>query len=127
MVMWAMILAWDQTQAGQRLFQVGRDYYDIFFLKSQYASEKKNEKNSVVNFCIVHIILNNNSESVFSILNFMFLKIAATCSKSDSAIVKVGLKHNLIINLLKESVLKLPITASALEAALSEKRLQKIV
>lgn len=57
----------------------------------------------------------------------MFLKIAATCSKSDSAIVKVGLKHNLIINLLKESVLKLPITASALEAALSEKRLQKIV
>lgn len=125
--MWAMILAWDQTQAGQRLFQVGRDYYDIFFLKSQYASEKKNEKNSVVNFCIVHIILNNNSESVFSILNFMFLKIAATCSKSDSAIVKVGLKHNLIINLLKESVLKLPITASALEAALSEKRLQKIV
>lgn len=125
--MWAMILAWDQTQAGQRLFQVGRDYYDIFFLKSQYASEKKNEKNSVVNLCIVHIILNNNSESVFSILNFMFLKIAATCSKSDSAIVKVGLKHNLIINLLKESVLKLPITASALEAALSEKRLQKIV
>lgn len=122
-----MILAWDQTQAGQRLFQVGRDYYDIFFLKSQYASEKKNEKNSVVNLCIVHIILNNNSESVFSILNFMFLKIAATCSKSDSAIVKVGLKHNLIINLLKESVLKLPITASALEAALSEKRLQKIV